>query len=577
VWKQEHEVQLSSPGGPAQSPSPIIPPIPIRASSRHALSPLGPSNPPHIRPENRGGTYGLRTLPGLAPTNDHHSDTMGEAFYRKQEESEDVLLYSRRRVDGAGGGGESVASRSSIRGKSESFVQRNYGGLERKELGGGEQPTFEWKSGSGGFGWSGEDGAELWKTPGMDARKHKAEAEEAIARHNDDSEVGRCTSPSSHATSPGWPHSTFSRPRGNCGNNQYPASLATLPSVQTFMPASGGKPRIHRSPSCATRLSRDIPPPGRHSIHPSRNLNHTVSGSLRRGDAYEASVSDTEKQLEGTNVSHVRGRMAIRNTLVPENVCHVSGDDDYIDGKSAGELVQGFSDPILRHSRKIWPDESGVVQGSPVALVASGTVIFDGTGETESSKLANITKGSSTRNKLPNSDTQSESESDLHTSANPSSQISNTAALGPPVSPSTPPTSSIANITIPNRTSSLTAMATSTLPTSTHVVPTHPHSAVVDQIVAREGRAIWRPQASLSDHRGTLKSYWNINANPVASYVLGSTTLVVCQEGVYQLDESGDYCRWRGRENQMESGPWEFSSYYYDKGSDSDTSSDAGR
>lgn len=90
----------------------------------------------------------------------------------------------------------------------------------------------------------------------------------------------------------------------------------------------------------------------------------------------------------------------------------------------------------------------------------------------------------------------------------------------------------------------------------------HAHLGVLEQIKQKDASTLKRAESpELESYRQILEDYWGIIARPVATYTLKRSCLVVCEEGVYELNESYEHCRYRGKDDVMEDGEW----IYYDK------------
>ncbi|RPA78118.1 hypothetical protein BJ508DRAFT_309478 [Ascobolus immersus RN42] len=106
---------------------------------------------------------------------------------------------------------------------------------------------------------------------------------------------------------------------------------------------------------------------------------------------------------------------------------------------------------------------------------------------------------------------------------------------------------------------------------SRFTLPPHPHGSVIEAITASDDFKVRRDrQPPLKDYRNWFKVYWDIIANPLATYSLspGRSTLVVCDEGVWEINEDIDYCRFRGKEDHLEDGPWIYYDHYLSRNED---------
>ncbi|RPA78115.1 hypothetical protein BJ508DRAFT_329501 [Ascobolus immersus RN42] len=104
---------------------------------------------------------------------------------------------------------------------------------------------------------------------------------------------------------------------------------------------------------------------------------------------------------------------------------------------------------------------------------------------------------------------------------------------------------------------------------SRFALPPHPHNGVIDAINASGDHKPDRDrQPPLKDYCNWFKVYWDITAHPLATYLLGRNTLVVCEEGVWEINEDIDYCRFRGKEDHLEDGPWIYYDHYLSRNED---------
>lgn len=89
-----------------------------------------------------------------------------------------------------------------------------------------------------------------------------------------------------------------------------------------------------------------------------------------------------------------------------------------------------------------------------------------------------------------------------------------------------------------------------------------PHQTVLAQIKENDEGWVERiPEeiVYLEGYKDTLLVYWRIEASVRAVYTLCSdrrTKLVLCDEGVFEMNEAEDHIRFRGRNDKMETGDW---------------------
>lgn len=84
-----------------------------------------------------------------------------------------------------------------------------------------------------------------------------------------------------------------------------------------------------------------------------------------------------------------------------------------------------------------------------------------------------------------------------------------------------------------------------------------PHLTLLTKIQQRDGIvAIKDDPPLLLGFQDLLRSYWEINVEPLATYSLGRTVLVLAIEGIWQLNEEQDRIRYRGRQGEMVNEGW---------------------
>ncbi|RPA81337.1 hypothetical protein BJ508DRAFT_346125 [Ascobolus immersus RN42] len=97
-----------------------------------------------------------------------------------------------------------------------------------------------------------------------------------------------------------------------------------------------------------------------------------------------------------------------------------------------------------------------------------------------------------------------------------------------------------------------------------------PHLAILAEIEAAEGtQALREEPASLEGWREIMEAYWGLVTVPLAQYAFGRSELILCEDGIYEVDEHEDYIRyWGGDEEGLERNEWIFAQH--GSGSDSD-------
>ncbi|RPA81366.1 hypothetical protein BJ508DRAFT_326491 [Ascobolus immersus RN42] len=116
--------------------------------------------------------------------------------------------------------------------------------------------------------------------------------------------------------------------------------------------------------------------------------------------------------------------------------------------------------------------------------------------------------------------------------------------------------------------SSISLLATTTITAASTgtpllLLPQHSHSVILDSL-AQEGPLRWEPSVPLAGLKDILESYWGIKATPIAGYTLEDSWLVLCKEGVWQMEDTQEYCRFRGALDKPEKGEWQYFSLYID-------------
>ncbi|RPA82267.1 hypothetical protein BJ508DRAFT_325539 [Ascobolus immersus RN42] len=86
-----------------------------------------------------------------------------------------------------------------------------------------------------------------------------------------------------------------------------------------------------------------------------------------------------------------------------------------------------------------------------------------------------------------------------------------------------------------------------------------PHLAILKEIEQREGPINREEPGMLAAWKEILEGYWGLITTPLATYALGRTLLILCEDGIYQVDEMNDHVRyWGGDEEGLEVNPWIF-------------------
>ncbi|RPA78923.1 hypothetical protein BJ508DRAFT_378016 [Ascobolus immersus RN42] len=379
-------------------------------------------------------------------------------------------------------------------------------------------------AGAEGFCWSGAARFEFGKKKRVDAVKHQAEVEDCRLRHNDGGENGRVKSPPKNAPSAGWKDPSLSKAREADREAGSSTTVSVMPPVRPSAEVPCNKPAAYESPPGASQHSRLPPPASRYSAYNPIDCNLTGAGPLCGGRTNEAPFSAPYgfQSFESLHIGDGSGRVGIGKAAISTDVRHLRGHDGDVGRGSPRKSIPRFGNRAVNTAPLFSDWKLCVILNS-----VSGPTV-----------TTLITSHAHDHSAIPT--------------------LSGKLSSFPTMILSTTPT-------ISSTLSSTTAYPL--------FLPTHTHRAVIEEVAASGGNLLWRPQAPLGDHKASLRYNWDIHANPVTAYVLDSeSTLVVCDEGVYQIDSTGDYCRWRGTQDRIELGPWVYCSFFWENESDSDDS-----
>ncbi|RPA72196.1 hypothetical protein BJ508DRAFT_335273 [Ascobolus immersus RN42] len=83
-----------------------------------------------------------------------------------------------------------------------------------------------------------------------------------------------------------------------------------------------------------------------------------------------------------------------------------------------------------------------------------------------------------------------------------------------------------------------------------------PHLALLEKIERDEGPVSRDEMPLLLLFKDILDSSWGLDTKPLATYALGSSRLILCEDGIWELNDARDHIRYLGHDNIWEPTGW---------------------
>ncbi|RPA80141.1 hypothetical protein BJ508DRAFT_347357 [Ascobolus immersus RN42] len=83
-----------------------------------------------------------------------------------------------------------------------------------------------------------------------------------------------------------------------------------------------------------------------------------------------------------------------------------------------------------------------------------------------------------------------------------------------------------------------------------------PHQPLISQIAEMAGNLRRHDYPFLVGTQDMIEDYWGLKVTPLAIYSWDYSTVVLCREGVWQLEDQDEGIRYLGKDDELVFGPW---------------------